>query len=362
MRKLARKQCLPGGAERTMFAIGLSEEERLIQQTARRFASERLGPRLREHERSRAIFPALLQEFSTLGLASVDRPVADGGQGLGAFCKVLVLEELAVADAGAALALDPSGLAVYPLMEAGALALVRDGRRCVVVDDTAERFRVAGERVSGDFPWIAADEVDAVLILGSRRALLVDDGIQTTPVRPCGLEVAGASELRLRDAAIALRIEDAGAVARARARIRVHVAALLVGVARAACAYATRYATERTAFGKPIAHHQALAFLLVDMAIAVDAARMAVWRAGVTIDRGDDPVWAGAAALAEAAEQALFVTPSAVQVLGGHGFMKDHPVEKYMRDARTLAQLGGGRDACELDAAAVVVDHDLGIG
>jgi len=123
------------------------------------------------------------------------------------------------------------------------------------------------------------------------------------------------------------------------------VAALLVGAARGAHRYAMRYALERTAFGRPIAHHQALAFLIADLATAVDAARLAVWRAAAGLDRGESAEWEAACALAEAAEQALLVGPSAVQILGGHGFMKDHPVEKWMRDIRTLAGLAGGRDA-----------------
>jgi alkylation response protein AidB-like acyl-CoA dehydrogenase len=122
-----------------------------------------------------------------------------------------------------------------------------------------------------------------------------------------------------------------------------------------------RYATERTAFGRPIAHHQALAFLIADMAIAVATARLAVWRAAVAIDRGDSGEWEAAAALAETAEQALFVGPNAVQLLGGHGFMKDHPVEKWMRDIRTLAQLGGGRDGAELAAAESVLGVDTSL-
>src|SRR3989442_12464717 len=108
---------------------------------------------------------------------------------------------------------------------------------------------------------------------------------------------------------------------------------------------------ERPAFGRPIAHHQALAFLIADLAIAVDAARLAVWRAAAALDRGEPAEWEAASALAEAAEQALFVAPNAVQILGGHGFMKDNPGGKWMRDIRTLAQLAGGRDEAELTLA-----------
>jgi len=121
-----------------------------------------------------------------------------------------------------------------------------------------------------------------------------------------------------------------------------------------------RYATERTAFGRPIAHHQALAFLIADLATAVDIARLAVWRAAAALDRGESAEWEGASALAEAAEQALFVGPNAVQILGGHGFMKDHPVEKWMRDIRTLAQMAGGRDEAELACATLAPERDVG--
>src|SRR4029077_19814660 len=91
-----------------------------------------------------------------------------------------------------------------------------------------------------------------------------------------------------------------------------------------------------------------------DMATMIDVARVAVWRAAVALDLGGTATWEEASARAEAAEQALFGGPNAVQILGGHGFMKDHPVEKWMRDIRTLASLAGGRDEAEIHAAEAV--------
>jgi alkylation response protein AidB-like acyl-CoA dehydrogenase len=335
-----------------MFELGLSEEERLIQQTARRFAAAELAPKLREHERARGIPEELRARFSGLGLATVDFPAAAGGQALGSFAKTLVLEELGFADAGSALALDPLGLAAYPLFGSGSedgIAIARSfrGRAWVVEGDDA-RFAERDGRVSGVSAWVPADALDGIVVMLGGRALVVRDGIELENVQACGLEAAGASELRLDRAPVALALESSPTV---RARMRLHVAALLVGVAAAASAYAIGYAKERTAFGRPIAHHQALAFLLVDMATAVDVARMAVWRAAAAIDRNEEQRFDATDALAEAAEQALFVAPAAVQILGGHGFMKDHPVEKYMRDVRTLAALAGGRDQTEVDAA-----------
>src|SRR5947208_169730 len=338
-----------GDKEGGVFALALSDEERLIQDTARRFARDRLLPGLRAHERARGVPRELVGEFAALGLTA--------GEDLGAFARVLVLEELAAVDAGAALALDAGGLA-QPLLDAAGLGAARG--RGVVIEDVEGRFHARDGRLAGEHPWVPADEIAVAVVLHPERALIVREGWRLTPIAACGLEAAGASRLVLDDAPIAATLEDPRALGRARAGIRTAVGALLVGAARGTHEYAMRYATERTAFGRPIAHHQALAFLIADLATAVDIARLAVWRAAAALDRGESAEWEGASALAEAAEQALFVGPNAVQILGGHGFMKDHPVEKSMRDIRTLAQMAGGRDEAELAAAALVPERELG--
>jgi len=324
------------------FRLALSDEERLVQETARRFAEDRLLPRLRAHEQARGVAPELVREFAALGLVGAEA---------GAFVRALVLEELAAVDPGAAVALDGTGPAIgFPDAAAA-------GCRAVVVDDVDDRFRLHDGRLDGEAPWVPADRIDVAVVLKDERAHVVREGFRLTAVKPCGLEAAGASRLVLAGAPVAAVVE----VRHGRAHLRTWVAALLVGAARGAHHYAMRYATERTAFGRPIAHHQALAFLIADLAIAVDAARLAVWRAAAALDRGETAEWEAATALAEAAEQALFVGPSAVQILGGHGFMKDHPVEKWMRDIRTLASLGGGREAAEVAAAGLAVEHEAGL-
>jgi acyl-CoA dehydrogenase len=97
--------------------------------------------------------------------------------------------------------------------------------------------------------------------------------------------------------------------------------------------YSRQYALARRAFGRPIAHHQALAFLIADMASAVEMARALAWEAAWRLDAGHDAREPCASAFLEASEQAMFVTPNGVQILGGHGFMQDYPVEKLMREA-----------------------------
>jgi acyl-CoA dehydrogenase len=115
---------------------------------------------------------------------------------------------------------------------------------------------------------------------------------------------------------------------------RATVGAAAVGIARAAMEAATRYAKERVQFGKPIAAHQAIQFMLADMAMKVNAARHLCWHAAWLRDNGQRNTTESAMAKCFAGDMAMEVTTSAVQVLGGYGYMKDYPVEKYMRDAK----------------------------
>ncbi|MGD9049733.1 MAG: acyl-CoA dehydrogenase family protein, partial [Anaerolineae bacterium] len=114
------------------------------------------------------------------------------------------------------------------------------------------------------------------------------------------------------------------------------VAALSVGVARAALEYATAYAKERQQFGAPVITNQGISFMLADMAMKVEAARLLTWQAAWMADRGLKATGKSAMAKCFAADTAMEVTVDAVQVLGGYGYMKDYPVEKLMRDAKLL--------------------------
>jgi alkylation response protein AidB-like acyl-CoA dehydrogenase len=115
---------------------------------------------------------------------------------------------------------------------------------------------------------------------------------------------------------------------------RIGIAAQAVGIAEAAFRYATGYAAQRTTFGKSIAEHQAIAFKLADMQTKIRAARLLVYEAAWMKDRGERHTEAGARAKLYASQVANEVTYEAVQVLGGRGYMKDHPVERHYRDAR----------------------------
>ena len=122
---------------------------------------------------------------------------------------------------------------------------------------------------------------------------------------------------------------------------RPQVAAGAVGVARAAFEYATEYAREREAFGKPILAKQGVSFKLADMAMEIEAARLLTWRACAALDAGEDAGLLGSYAKAFAADAAMRATTDAVQILGGAGIMRDHPVEKWMRDAKVFQIVEG---------------------
>ena len=346
-----------------LIDFGLGDELELVRSTARNFSSDHLRTALREHESDRTPGKAAAEAFTEIGFSTLEWPDEDGESDLGAVARCLVLEELGAADPGAALALDPLGPALYPLMEFGGALAVRSfgtpllettGARALLVwigTGTRTPLERKGDKWSGVVPWVPADRADLLVILDEEGASVVQQGIELKPLRGAGLRTAGASELILRSSSIAAEWTDREAAGRAIARSRLYVAGLLVGVMRESSDYSRRYALDRVAFGKPIAHHQALAFLIADMAIAVDSARVLALEAAWRLDSGVPSEEASATAFVEAAEQATFVTPNGVQILGGHGFMQDHPVEKFMREGRALGLLFGGVDAAR-DAAA----------
>ncbi|MCA1689200.1 MAG: acyl-CoA dehydrogenase family protein, partial [Actinobacteria bacterium] len=119
-------------------------------------------------------------------------------------------------------------------------------------------------------------------------------------------------------------------------RTRPSVAAMAVGIARAAFEFACDYSKERVQFGVPIAMHQAIQFIIADMATEIEASRLLTWKSAVLLDQGQRNTLLSSHAKRFAADTAMKVTTDAVQVYGGYGFIKDYPVEKLMRDAKIM--------------------------
>ncbi|MDQ3939721.1 MAG: acyl-CoA dehydrogenase, partial [Actinomycetota bacterium] len=181
-------------------------------------------------------------------------------------------------------------------------------------------------------------------------AVLVESGSYDVIKREdkLGLEAAPTSVVAFDGAGEAL--ENGRALTHAVMWSKLLTGALAIGCARASLEHASEYATEREAFGKPIGAFQAISFKIADMAIEVDAARLALWRAAWKLDRGDATLADIAEANGLALGAAIRCGDDAVQVLGGHGYIRDHPVEKWFRDAVTLSVF----DAPDLAGDAMV--------
>jgi alkylation response protein AidB-like acyl-CoA dehydrogenase len=346
------------------ISFAIDDDLEMIGQTVRKFGAERLRPRLRKHEDDRAVGSDIIDEFADLGFDRLELPPAFGGSGLGVLARVLVNRHLGSVDAGAALALDRLGLALYALQALGGDAAVgrhlvplleQPAARAVLVHETGSSLEIVGTSVTGEIPWVPADRADLVVGLGLQGAWLTM-GAKMAPINGMGLRAAGASRMSI-DGEIIERWDNADAAAAALSKIRLYYASLLLGVLYDATEFSRDYAQGRVAFGQPIAHHQGMAFLIVDMFTAVERVRHLVFNAACRIDAGERSDAHAAAAFVEAVEASRFIGPNAVQILGGHGFMADYPMEKAMRELRALGLLAGGIDRAREDAGTEFLPH-----
>ncbi len=141
---------------------------------------------------------------------------------------------------------------------------------------------------------------------------------------------------------------------------RINVGAIATGVAQAALEVATRYATERSAFGQPIGAFEGIQFLLADMAMKIEAARLLVYEAAFKMDEGEPASMHAAMAKCLASDTAMQVTTDAVQVLGGAGYVRDWPVERYMRDVKVSQIFEGTNQIQRLVIARELLGRNTG--
>jgi acyl-CoA dehydrogenase len=227
------------------------------------------------------------------------------------------------------------------------------GSDAASIKTTARRVD-GGYVLDGQKTWISNGGIAELYVVfatverGSRHrgitAFLVhkdDEGISFgQPMRKMGQRAIVNTELFLSDCFVAddRRLGEEGEGFRGLMEVfdrsRVTLSAAATGLARAAFEYATQYAKEREQFGRPIAEHQAVAFRLADMALRVDASRLLTWRAAHLLDAGRTATTEAAMAKLHASETAMWCTWAAVQTLGGMGYSREYPVEKWMRDAK----------------------------
>ena len=371
------------GRERgTGISFELSPEQRELRDLAHEFAERELRPVAREWDEREDCPPDLLAKAAALGLTSHAIPAEYGGGGVSAVTSSLIAEELSWGCAGLAAPIGATMFPVRPLLRSGteeqkqhwlprlasaegclaAIAFTEPGAGSDVMGIQATARRDGDEYVlNGEKCYVTNGGIADLTIVfakldGAITAFLIeggDPGVSAGRKEPkLGLRASHTGSILLDDARLpadrVLGDEGEGfAIAMDFfMHSRPQVAASALGIARAAFEYATDYANERRAFGKPLIAKQGVSFKLADMAIQVEAARLLVWRAAAALDaavdgQSEDAGLLGSFAKAFAADAAMSITTDAVQVLGGAGIMRDHPVEKWMRDAKVLQIVEG---------------------
>lgn len=355
-----------------------SEEQKLIRHTIAQFASEQIRPLAHDADEAGEVPADLIQQGWELGLVQSAIPEEHNGFGetRSIVTETLILEELAWGDLSIALHLLAPRLVAFPVMEMG----TAEQKQKILPAYTGERFRAGASALTeprfdfdptdlqataraqndsfvlnGQKCFVPlADESEHLLAYariddGSSAGFLIDRGTPGLQVvereKNMGIKALATHEVTLENCRVpaAARLGgDAGCnFGRLLNYSRVGLAALAIGVARAAFEYARDYAKERHAFGVAIARKQAIAFMLAEMAIEIDATRLLTWEAAWRLDRGEDATRECYLAKNYASNMALKVTDNALQVLGGHGYIREHPVELWLRNARGFATFDG---------------------
>ena len=372
----------------------LSEEERMFQMSVRRFAREQIGPYVREMDETSTFRKDILAKLFEMGLMAIEVPEEYGGQGGSFFQAVLAVEELAAVDPSASVVVDVQNTLVnnalirwanaeqkqrylprmaenvvgsYALSEAGsgsdAFALqtraVQDGDHYVLngrklwITNAAEAGVYllfanlnpeAGYKgitcflIERDFPGFRVGKKEDKLGIraSSTCELILDD---------CVVPAANIVGELGKGYKIAIETLNEG---------RIGIGAQMLGVARGAWEYASKYAQERRQFGKPIAEFQGIQFQIAQMATDIEAARLMVYNAARMKDAGMDFVKEAAMTKLFTSQVAERVTSLAIEIYGGYGFTKDYPVEKYWRDAK-IGKIYEGTSNMQLATIAKLV-------
>jgi len=354
------------------FELGAEQKE--VQALARDFARQEIEPYASEWDREHRFPRDVFQKLAELGLMGACIPEEYGGAGTDFLSYILVLEELSRADAGVGVTVAVhTSAATLPLLAfgteeqrsrfvpplargeyLGAFALTEPGSGS---DAGSLRTRAEPEgdgwRITGTKQWITNGSFAGTFLVFARTdqetqgprgvsAFILDaDHVRVTrDEEKLGLNSSVTNDIAIdgpfvgrdrllheenRGFRVAMQTLDSG---------RIGIAAQALGIAQAAYDVAREYAKERQTFGKPIAQHQAIQLKLADMSTEIEAARLLVYRAAWLKDRGEAVTEAGAKAKLFASEVARRQTGEAIQILGGYGYTKEFPVERYYRDAK----------------------------
>jgi len=362
--------------------FGLSEEQQLLKQTVREFAESELAPHVREWDEKQEFPREVFAKLGSLGLMGVVWPPEHGGSGLTTLDYAIVMEELARVDAGVALSVAAhNSLCSGHIFLAGTddqkrrfLTPLARGEKvgCWGLTENSAGSDAGGTRttavrdgggwvLNGSKTFITNGRVadTAVVMAVTDRekgkkgisAFIVERGTKGFRAGKkedkLGVRSSDTSELVFEDCRIPagnlLGTEGHGFIDTLRVldRGRIGIAAFSVGIAQACLEASMRYARERRQFGHPIAEFQAVQFKIADMATRVDAARLLTWRAAFLRDGGKEHTAESSMAKLYASEMSVQAALDAVQIHGGYGYVKDYPVERYLRDSK-LGTIGEG--------------------
>jgi len=341
----------------------LSAEQREVRELARRFADQAIAPRAAEWDRERRFPAEVFAQLAELGLMGVCVPAEQGGGGADFLSYVLVLEELSRADAGVGVTVAVhTGAGTLPLLAHGSPEQVERlvpplarGEELAAFalteaeagsDATAIRTRADGERLHGAKQWITNGSHADTFIVFAREAESISawvaragaEGFAVTREEDkLGLHSSSTADLVF-DATPAERLGPPGAGMRIALSTldggRIGIAAQAVGIAQAGLDVAVSHARERRAFGGPIGRFGAIQQKLADMQTEIEAARALTWRAARLKGAGRPHTVEGAQAKLFASAVARRQTGEAIQVLGGSGYTREFPAERFYRDAK----------------------------
>jgi acyl-CoA dehydrogenase len=357
-----------------MVDFNLTDTQREFQATARKFTQARVIPNAAHHDETAEYPHEILKTAWEMGLMNLHIPEEYGGLGLSSLDSTIINEEVAAGCSGICTAMSTNILAEQPILVGGSDELKKE-----ILGPMTEEFRMAAYCVTepgagSDVQGIltkATKQADAYVINGEKMwitnasvaswyfVLTKTDpdaghaGLTgfVVPADTPGITVGKKEQnmgqrcsdtrgIRFEDVVVPERYrlgkEGQGWLIAMNAfdHTRPMIASMAVGVARAAMHYAKDYSLERKTFGKPIAKHQAIAFMIADMNRDVEAARLLTWQAAWLADEGKPATRSASIAKLFAADACMRICIDAVQVFGGYGFSKEFPVEKLMRDAK----------------------------
>ncbi len=373
----------------------LTEQQELIRESASRFAEQRLAPNSRKWEAAGAVEPEVLREMGELGFMGMTVPEEYGGAGLDYVSYALALIEIAVGDGAVSTIMSVNNAPVCAILQSvgsetlkqrylrplaagetiGAFALTEPqaGSDAANVQTRAVRTET-GYEITGTKQFITSGKIASAVIVfavtdpaaGKRgmSAFLVPAGTPGMSVssleHKMGQEASDTAQLSFDRAHVPadhlIGAEGDGyriALANLEAG-RIGIAAQCVGMARAALGHALAYSKERTAFGRALADHQAVAFRLADMATQLHAAETMVLDAAALRDAGRPCLKEACMAKLFASEAAERICSNAIQIFGGYGYSRELPVEKIYRDVR-VAQIYEGTS----DVQRIIISRQL---